>query len=130
MMGYFVAFEVMIQAPLVYILTDQYVQIVLYPFQDDTGIALINVVVLPKFPLFENGSPYLCTLNMIVLLAKYLEVNSAARPVMKLLQIPDNCLTMSRIVLQEVILTKNTTMAKITGRNAQVMKKKMRNCKR
>ena len=51
--GYFAAFDVEIKVPLVFVLTDEYVQIVLYPFKHE-GVGQINAVVLPEFSLFDD----------------------------------------------------------------------------
>ena len=68
---YFVAFDRMIIPPLVFILTENYVKVILYPIENSDKVALINGVVLPPFPLFKNGLPNMCTLGMVLILANY-----------------------------------------------------------
>ena len=57
--GYFAAFDMLEITPLVLVLTEEHVQVIIYPIKDGEGTALINRVVLPPFPLFNNdGFPH------------------------------------------------------------------------
>ena len=99
--GYFVAFTTMAVPPLVFILTEDYVQVILYPFVSSAEVALINGVVLPPFPIFtDNEVPNLCTLGMVLTLANY-----STKPFKIIL--PEFCtLSMSRVDLMGKVVTK------------------------
>lgn len=105
--GYFAAFEVTSHIPLVFVLTEKCVKFVLYPFRSKTKEALINAAVL-ELPLFNGNFPTLHTLQMIVLLAKHAFVSEET-----LIEISDDCKTMSRVVLQTCIATEKQVMEKM-----------------
>ena len=69
--GYFAAFNDTdtMRTPLVFVLTETYIKLILYPFKKGRA-ALINAAVL-ELPLFnKEGYPDVRTLQMLVLLAK------------------------------------------------------------
>lgn len=97
--GYFAAFRILKTIPLVFVLTDDDIQVVIYPFKNGNGEVLINGVVLPPFPLFNDGGvPEMLTLGMVLTLAKYPDVET-------LITLPDGCLLMSRVALDGIVLT-------------------------
>ena len=55
--------------PLAFILTENYVQVILYLFENSDKVALLNGVVLPPFPLRNNALPDICTWGMVLTLA-------------------------------------------------------------
>ena len=97
--GYFAAFDILKTIPLVFVLTDVHIQVIIYPFKNGNGDALINGIVLPPFPLFnDDGVPKTLTLGMVLTLANYPEVET-------LIQLPDGCPSMSRVALGGIVLT-------------------------
>ena len=70
LIGYFAAFNVTVYTPLVFVLTEFYVDIVLFPFKA-SAVPLINAVVLPRLYLFnKKGTVNQFTLNFLLSFSK------------------------------------------------------------
>ena len=100
--GYFAAFEVESELPLVFILTELYVEMVFFPFITTSDAhALINAVVLPPFDLFEeSGDVNLSTLQLLLSLSKACSYASE-----EFVKLPEGCPNMSRTVFSRHIET-------------------------
>ena len=113
--GYFGAFDITDHVPLVFVLTEEWIQVILYPFkiaepseeesiqgcvQKKEGIEAHNGVVLEPFLLFRNeGLPDLDTYSMILALADYPSERQ------ELIKLPEDCISMSRVALKEHVYT-------------------------
>ena len=105
-MGYFAAFADTIQTPLVFVMTEQQIKLVLYPFTRTTG-PQINAAIC-ELPLFkENHCPDIRTVQMLVLLAKYPEYQET------LLELPVDCTSLSRVVLKARISTEQQVVEQL-----------------
>ena len=58
LIGYFAAYEIQLNIPLAFVLTEKYVQTVIFPFSDEKDHhLLINAVALPKLGIFTGCRP-------------------------------------------------------------------------
>ena len=119
LIGYFAAFKITVDMPLVFVLTELYVQIVLFPFVDSDRTHLINAVVLPRLGIFEeSGGINQQTLHLLLSLSKsFMHTVEVA--------LPDGCYSISRAVVSTHIQTESQRIAQMLAeaqREAQIYK--------
>ena len=119
--GYFAAFDVTVQTPLVFILTEIYVQMVFFPFKGAREQPLINAIVLPHIEVFtEDGEPSTVLLQLLVSLSKsYASTAYVKMPT-------GRSKTMSRTVFSAHVQTDSQKMAAVAEENLQLKQKQQK----
>ena len=104
LIGYFAAFQIAVLTPLAFVLTEQYVQIVVFPFYGSSHL-LINAVALPKLNMFtQSGDVNRLPLQLILSLSKSTLLKTQVT-------LPEGCCTMSKDQLCKNILTEKQKMS-------------------
>ena len=97
LIGYFTVFDNTLETPLVFFLTELYIEVVIFPLKKE--VPIVNAVVLPRLNLFnEDGS-----INQFTL--KFLLSYSKSYQEQKLVTLPKGIPHISRAQLQQLVQT-------------------------
>ena len=120
LIGYFAAFEIVVETPLAFVLTEKYVQIVVFPFYGNSHL-LINAVALPKLNIFtQSGSVNQLPLQLILSLSK------STSPTQQV-TLPEGCHTMSKEQVSMNILTEKQKMSqRLEELQARILEQEMK----
>ena len=119
LIGYLAAFQILGNTPLAFVLTEKYVQTVIFPFRAESDDhLLINAVALPKVNIFTpDGGVNPLPLQMILTLSKSFGKSPCVR-------LPEQCRSMSKSQLTDKILTETDQIQAMSAK-LQAMEKKL-----